>query len=1137
MPIQTKTSFNSGELSPLLAARLDQDRYASGCKTLLNAVCLVHGGVTKRPGFVFCGKAKSVDQDGKNPVRLLPFVLSALESFVLELGHNYARIWQNGQQIEDGGEPLEFSTPYSRDDLNGIRTTQSADTLFILHPAHAPRRLQYTVETGWIFSLLPLRPMPFLPQNTGNIRIKASAHTGDVVELIAASQIENGDFASGVLAPWENKSVAPGTASVSGGRLVLTPNSYTAAAEQAIRVEPGYTYRLSADTFDNPVIVSVGTFSGDDSLFSDTWTAGSGHSAEFFAGPGLTTVFVRFTRLPDGFGAGSVDNVECSPRYWPQDIVSDSGSLLFGDNSDFENSIGNWAKVAAGNPAQTVEHNPATKKMDITTIVVHQAGPCVAGINLAVVPNTQYRVSFDISGIDSSSYANCWIGHEHYPADGYSSIGRGSNYTVGQDGEKEVFFTVPDGVTSAWLQFAYFTWAASGTWTASLDNVTVTALGASQIGGGTTQYKLAYVTAGVSAHVEASASAVYSSAITVQDGTVEYEVTGNFNAVVELQRSINEGATWEPVITGLGPGRGSIEEPDEGVQYRIGAKTRVSGTAYCKVFQTQYYPSGYAEIFAWVDDFTVLAKVLGRIPSLEPTYLWSKGAWSNTHGFPSLGCFYENRLMLAATPGKPNTVWGSKTDDYNNFGVSFFVTDSDAVSFSLLSRESNAICWMEPSERLRLGTSRSEWWLAGATDSSPLTPFSVMARQESWVGAAPVDSVRANQQILFARRDGRRICATSYTYEQDRYIPVDISLLAEHLFADSPVKQMAFMQYPHSLVWVLTENGRLLCLTVNEQQLVVGWARQELGSTKDSAFVESLCVIPGQNADELWAAIYPSSTENTPFIERLAPFFESTSSMDAVFLDSCLSFDFWNDDPDKELSLAATGTWDAQDDGALTATGHAPFVAEDIDCHFILKSETGLCARVKVTGFVSDTQVEVVFEDAIPACLQNSATGLWARMANKLDLTGLFEPEQVVSLVADGIFAGFATVDENCMANLAWPAARALAGSSFVTDISPMPLGAAEHQGANKRIHQVVLRLHKSLGGNLGSDENHLDPLPGNALPQPEACTQGLAVFTGDIAIDFDGDVDTGGNLLLRQAEPYPMTVLGMKIQMELGDR
>jgi hypothetical protein len=1135
--MQTKTSFNAGELSPLLAARLDQDRYASGCKTLLNAVCLVHGGITRRPGFCFCGRAKTLRQGDKNPVRLLPFVISASHSFVLEMGHHYARIWQNGKLVEDSNGPMEIATPYSRDDLAGIRTTQSADTLFILHPAHAPRRLQHCAESDWLFSVLPLRPMPFLTQNTGNIRIRASAHTGDVVELIAASQVENGDFESSALAPWVNRSEAPGTAAVSGGKLVLTPNSYTAAAEQAIRVEPGYTYRLCADIFSNPVIVSVGTFSGDDSLVSETWTAGAGRSVEFFAGPGLSTVFIRFTRISDGYGAASVDNVACSPRYWPQDIVSHSGSLLFGDNSDFENSIGSWAKVAGPNASQTVAHNPATGKMEITTINVQSAGPCVAGIALPVVPNTQYRISFDISGIDSSSYANCWVGHEHYPADGYSSIGRGSNYSAGQDGTKEIYFTVPDGITGIWLQFAYFTWAASGTWAISLDNVSVTALGASETGGGTTQYKLSFVTAGVSAHVEASSAAVYSGAITVQDGTVEYEVTGNFNAVLELQRSINEGATWEAVITGLGPGKGSIEEPDEGVQYRIGMKTRVSGTAYCKVFQTQYYPSGYAEIFARVDDFSVLAKVVKRIPSLAPTYLWQEGAWSNKHGFPSLGCFYENRLMLAATPAKSNTVWGSRTDDYNNFGVNFFVTDSDAVSFALLSRESNAICWMEPSERLRLGTSRGEWWLAGATDSSPLTPFSVMARQESWVGAAPVDSLRANQQILFARRDGRRVCATSYTYEQDRYIPVDISLLAEHLFAGSPVKQMSFMQYPHNLVWVLSEDGSLFSLTVNEQQLVVGWARHRLGSPADAALVESICVIPGQNADELWAAVYPTPEADTPFIERLAPFFDADSTANAIFLDSCLAFNFWNTGPEKELSLAAADTWDKGDEGTLSATGHAPFSEQDIGCHFILEGSAGPCARVLVTGYVSDSQVQVEFEDQIPACLRSTPTALWAKMADSLDLTGAFEPGQVVSLVADGIFAGFATVDENCAAALSWPAAKALCGSSFVTDISPMPLGGPEHQGIDRRIHQVIVRLHKSLGGNLGSDENHLDPLPGHAMPQPEGCTQGLAVFTGHIAVDFDGDVETDGSLMLRQDRPYPMTVLGMSVQFELGDR
>lgn len=47
------TTFNSGELSPKVDARIDVEKYAGGCRILENFIPLKYGCVEKRPGTMF----------------------------------------------------------------------------------------------------------------------------------------------------------------------------------------------------------------------------------------------------------------------------------------------------------------------------------------------------------------------------------------------------------------------------------------------------------------------------------------------------------------------------------------------------------------------------------------------------------------------------------------------------------------------------------------------------------------------------------------------------------------------------------------------------------------------------------------------------------------------------------------------------------------------------------------------------------------------------------------------------------------------------------------------------------------------------------------------------------------------------
>lgn len=99
-------SFTAGELGQPLYARVDQARYAAALRTCRNMIVMRHGGVTNRPGDEFIGEVK----DSSKAVRLIPFIVSNTQTYVLEFGNLYMRVISNGSYILEAAKTITAIT-------------------------------------------------------------------------------------------------------------------------------------------------------------------------------------------------------------------------------------------------------------------------------------------------------------------------------------------------------------------------------------------------------------------------------------------------------------------------------------------------------------------------------------------------------------------------------------------------------------------------------------------------------------------------------------------------------------------------------------------------------------------------------------------------------------------------------------------------------------------------------------------------------------------------------------------------------------------------------------------------------------------------------------------------------------------
>jgi hypothetical protein len=132
-----QTNFSTGELDPLLRARVDLDQYRNALAKATNIVIQPQGGIKRRAGTKF---RYALPASAANGVRLVPFEFSVTDSYMLAFVNLRMYIFKDGNvvtNINGTGNPY-LVTGITSAMLAEINWTQSADTLIVVHPDLVP---------------------------------------------------------------------------------------------------------------------------------------------------------------------------------------------------------------------------------------------------------------------------------------------------------------------------------------------------------------------------------------------------------------------------------------------------------------------------------------------------------------------------------------------------------------------------------------------------------------------------------------------------------------------------------------------------------------------------------------------------------------------------------------------------------------------------------------------------------------------------------------------------------------------------------------------------------------------------------------------------------------------------------------
>lgn len=99
-------SFAAGEISPTLYGRVDLAKYRTGAELMRNFFVDYRGGATSRPGTEFVGRC--ITTNTRN--RIVPFRFSTTQTNILEFGHEYMRVIENGAYVLEASKALSAIT-------------------------------------------------------------------------------------------------------------------------------------------------------------------------------------------------------------------------------------------------------------------------------------------------------------------------------------------------------------------------------------------------------------------------------------------------------------------------------------------------------------------------------------------------------------------------------------------------------------------------------------------------------------------------------------------------------------------------------------------------------------------------------------------------------------------------------------------------------------------------------------------------------------------------------------------------------------------------------------------------------------------------------------------------------------------
>ena len=528
---------------------------------------------------------------------------------------------------------------------------------------------------------------------------------------------------------------------------------------------------------------------------------------------------------------------------------------------------------------------------------------------------------------------------------------------------------------------------------------------------------------------------------------------------------------------------------------------------------------------------------------------WSFGAFSATTGFPSTVTFFEERLVFANTATEPQTLFFSVSGDFTDFAEG--ITSGSSLTYTIGSNQVNVIRYLVAARSLIVGTSGGEYVVTSGTQE-PLNPTNTQIKRQTTYGTADIQPVQVGNVTLFVQRAKRKVRELGYNYDADSYTAPDLTILAEHI-TESGIKEFALQQEPDNIVWCVLENGKLVGMTYRREEQVVAWHEHIIGgrfgtctvTVSDYANIAVGTTLTFTKSDGSIVTFTSEAVSgDAPADTSLGwrPNESNNTTADNIFTRINAHADFTVANPSAAIvtifetnhngsgflsCVSSDTTRLVTTDEGISQVESLAIVPGDLD-----EDSVYMIVKRTVNGAVSRSiEYFSAFDfgtDVTDAFFVDSALSYSGSAATSMSGLGHLEGE-TVAILADGSTHPTKSVASGAL-TLERTATKAHIGLNYSSILQTMRIEAGGTEGTSqakiKRIHDVTLRLYRSVGAKVGSLESELDLI--HFRSSADRMDTAIGLFSGDKEVEFRGGYDSDAFVLVKQDQPLPLTILAI---------
>ena len=861
---QLKTSYNHGELSEYIAGREDTVSYHNGASKIINATVLPQGGFVKRSGTKYIATAP-------NKCNLLPFEFSVDDAFVLEFSNLLIRFYKDGALLQAGvgTEDLEAFDSATGDSslvahwlLNDNLATTAVldDTVAGSHDGVATSNTEDLHETGQV--------------GTGCFNLGGT----DAVEVTSAAALTfgNGTVDSPfTIIAWVNVKLTGTT-----GHILTKWDTNSKREYDFYITSEGYLKLFLADQS-----VSKYPYRQSDELLTAGWhMVAATFSGQAASGPLVANLILLYV---DGAVVASTATNEAT-----YDAMESLGSdLVIGGFYDTGvlNADAFWDD-------KIDEVALFDKKLSTAEIAsLYSIG------NYSIVSPYTSAEAFEIHITQSADIM--YIAHKDHHPQKLSRFGD-TNWTIedvpftggpffdeNTDATQLVGFARTGGTARSGY---YFPAGATGTLTATAHNP----FNSSMINGlwSVNHTRNADNTTSTPDNSTNAAPTLiaYPKAVRTKGDYVFNVSTFAAGDIAKLWRKQGNGE-WQEFRTFTAATTFSATEDKDDVFYSF---TIAAGDTVIAEFTAKnQLNQGVVKITALTSSTVVTVEVIDAVLSdnstdnAVTTSMWAEGAWSDYRGYPRTVVFFEDRLWWASSTNNPDTLWSSKSGDYENMSFTDLGLDDEAITFSINDNEVSQVQWMQARQVMAVGAANKEYRFGASDPDKPVTPADRKATPQTSEGSHTLQPKILKDSIFFFQSLGSKLGKMKFDAITENFDVEDATMKSYRLFDSVPV-DLAVQRVPDSIIWTVRTDGVMPTLTYEPKEEVLGWARQIFGNSAavetPTGTVESVAVIHGSSEDEVWVSVLWADL-SARHVMRFKPRNFGSDIDDAFYVDSGLT--------------------------------------------------------------------------------------------------------------------------------------------------------------------------------------------------------------------------------------------------------